>query len=616
MQVKRVQILNYGPIDRLNIEFPFDSEKPKPVVLVGANGSGKSIVLAHLVNGLLIAKEFASPATSEMEIGHVFKARGTPYIRLGAECYFSKVDYGNGLFLTEIGSKRLKRDYQTLPPEFSVEDAIVAWDKMKAETNDDILSNFTGRNESLLNSTFSQNCILYFPPNRFEEPAWLNETHLKTPANYTMANRSDYQSGRRIINYSPLRETQNWLLDLILDRVVLEPYKVNLAPFVDGEVQSTPLQLIGTPAGPASGIYDIATEIVKRIVKGPPDTQLVLGSRFNRLISVGTGEGLIIPNIFQLSSGETSLVDMFLSILRDFDLCNISFNSAQEVKGIVLVDEIDLHLHADHQFEVLPGLIKMFPNVQFVIASHSPLFVLGMQQAFGEDGFALYRMPQGQQISPEEFTEFGDAYRAFSGTSKFSDDVRMAIRGAQGPILYLEGTTDVRYLKQAAELLGRVGMLAGVEVDEREGGGNLRNIWNAIKNLPEALVPRKVMLLHDSDFSGQFQTVGSRYRLKIPFQNDNPIEKGIENLFGRETLLKVIEHKPDFIDVIEAHPERVRGVVQTVPEKWVVNGDEKTNLCSWLCENGTVEDFRHFQVIFDLLEGALGYTDEEPCSSA
>ena len=239
-----------------------------------------------------------------------------------------------------------------------------------------------------------------------------------------------------------------------------------------------------------------------------------------------------------------------------------------------------------------------------------------MQQAFGEDGFALYRMPRGQQISPEEFTEFGDAYRAFSGTSKFSDDVRMAIRGAQGPILYLEGTTDVRYLKQAAELLGRVGMLAGIEVDEREGGGNLRNIWDAIKNLPEALVPRKVMLLHDSDFSGQFQTVGSRYRLKIPFQNDNPIEKGIENLFGRETLLKAIEHKPDFIDVIEAHPERVRGVVQTVPEKWVVNGDEKTNLCSWLCENGTVEDFRHFQVIFDLLEGALGYTDEEPCNSA
>ena len=401
MYAERIQIINYGPIAELDIEFPFNGETPKPVVLVGANGSGKSIVLAHLVNGLLIAKELASQSTPEMEPGHVFKARGYPYIKLGAECYFSRVDYVNGLFLTEIGSRRLKRDYQTFPPQFTGDDASVAWDRMKPEANDDMFSNFTGRNENLLKGAFSQNCILYFPPNRFEEPAWLNEAHLKTPAHYTMVNRFEHHPGRKIVNYSPLRETQNWLLDLIFDRVVLEPYKVNLSPFIEGEVQSTPLQMIGTPAGPAAEIYEIATEIVQKIVRGPQDTRLVLGSRFNRLISLGAGEGPIVPNIFQLSSGETSLVDLFLSILRDFDLCGVDFSSTQQIHGIILVDEIDLHLHADHQHEVLPGLIKMFPNVQFVFASHSPLFVLGMNQAFGEDGFALYRMPQGQRISPK-----------------------------------------------------------------------------------------------------------------------------------------------------------------------------------------------------------------------
>ena len=148
-------------------------------------------------------------------------------------------------------------------------------------------------------------------------------------------------------------------------------------------------------------------------------------------------------------------------------------------------------------------------------------------------------------------------------------------------------------------------MLAGIEVDEREGGGNLRNIWDAIKNLPEALVPRKVMLLHDSDFSGESQTVGSRYRRKIPFQNDNPIERGIENLFSRETLLRAIQHKPDFIDMADSHQEKIRGELKTVPEIWEVNEDEKTNLCSWLCEYGIAEDFRYFQVIFDLLGGVV-----------
>ena len=73
----------------------------------------------------------------------------------------------------------------------------------------------------------------------------------------------------------------------------------------------------------------------------------------------------------------------------------------------------------------------MFPRVQFVVTTHSPLFVLGMKQLFGEDGFALYRLPQGQQISPEEFNEFENAYQAFAATSRFSDDMRAAIENAQ-----------------------------------------------------------------------------------------------------------------------------------------------------------------------------------------
>ena len=55
-----------------------------------------------------------------------------------------------------------------------------------------------------------------------------------------------------------------------------------------------------------------------------------------------------------------------------------------------------------------PSLMRMFPKVQFIVTTHSPLFVLGMDNVFGEDGFALYRLPQGQQISPEEFSEFGE----------------------------------------------------------------------------------------------------------------------------------------------------------------------------------------------------------------
>ena len=185
-----------------------------------------------------------------------------------------------------------------------------------------------------------------------------------------------------------------------------------------------------------------------------------LGSRASRLV----------PNVFQLSSGETSLLNLFLSILRDSDLCGTLFSSTEEIRGIVVVDEIDLHLHAVHQYEILPELIKMFPNVQFVVTTHSPLFVLGMQRVLGEDGFALYRLPHGRQIDPEEFSEFGDAYRAFTDTVRFTNDIRTAMESAQKPIVFVEGETDQRYIQHAAQLLGQVELLESVELRDGMGG--------------------------------------------------------------------------------------------------------------------------------------------------
>ena len=43
MYTKRIQIFHYGPIEDLDIEIPFNGDSPKPVVLVGANGSGKNV---------------------------------------------------------------------------------------------------------------------------------------------------------------------------------------------------------------------------------------------------------------------------------------------------------------------------------------------------------------------------------------------------------------------------------------------------------------------------------------------------------------------------------------------------------------------------------------------
>lgn len=73
----------------------------------------------------------------------------------------------------------------------------------------------------------------------------------------------------------------------------------------------------------------------------------------------------------------------FLGWLGDllFHICETcpSGKKLRENKGIVLVDEIDLHLHPKWQMEVLQTLAKELPCVQFIVTSHSPLIVGSLQ---------------------------------------------------------------------------------------------------------------------------------------------------------------------------------------------------------------------------------------------
>ena len=66
-----------------------------------------------------------------------------------------------------------------------------------------------------------------------------------------------------------------------------------------------------------------------------------------------------------------------------FHLCMGAASGAKlvDTRGLVLVDEIDLHLHPEWQRVVLPTLSRALPNVQFVVTTHSPLVVGSLQAA-------------------------------------------------------------------------------------------------------------------------------------------------------------------------------------------------------------------------------------------
>lgn len=81
-----------------------------------------------------------------------------------------------------------------------------------------------------------------------------------------------------------------------------------------------------------------------------------------------------------LSGGYQAVLDIVLDFMmrmqhqtqRSFD-----FN----LPGIVLIDEIETHLHLELQKNILPFLTTLFPNIQFIVTSHSPFILNSIENA-------------------------------------------------------------------------------------------------------------------------------------------------------------------------------------------------------------------------------------------
>ena len=113
-----------------------------------------------------------------------------------------------------------------------------------------------------------------------------------------------------------------------------------------------------------------------------------------------------------------------------------------------------MHLHAKLQKEILPKLLKLFPKVQFIISTHSPLFLLGMDEEYGEDGYEIYQMPTAQKITSERFSEFLKAYDYFAETEKHHERIFQAIQNQDDePLVITEGATDWKHMKAAFKYL-------------------------------------------------------------------------------------------------------------------------------------------------------------------
>jgi predicted ATP-binding protein involved in virulence len=80
-------------------------------------------------------------------------------------------------------------------------------------------------------------------------------------------------------------------------------------------------------------------------------------------------------NVAQLSQGEKSLMALVGDIARRLAMLNPALDNPLTGDGIILIDEVDLHLHPSWQRSLIDRLTQTFPNCQFVITTHSPLVI-------------------------------------------------------------------------------------------------------------------------------------------------------------------------------------------------------------------------------------------------
>ncbi len=103
---------------------------------------------------------------------------------------------------------------------------------------------------------------------------------------------------------------------------------------------------------------------------------LVEAHRFE--LATGNGSSIRVPAGW-LSQGYQSLIAWVADFVGHILLEAGAAIEASEMEGLVLVDEIDLHLHPTWQVKLIPALKKVFPRLQFIATTHSPMVLPGLE---------------------------------------------------------------------------------------------------------------------------------------------------------------------------------------------------------------------------------------------
>lgn len=91
-----------------------------------------------------------------------------------------------------------------------------------------------------------------------------------------------------------------------------------------------------------------------------------------------SGERAELP-FDRLSDGYRGVLSLFADIAYRMAVLNPNSKEILSTPGIVLIDEVDLHLHPKWQSRILGDLLRIFPNLQFIVSTHAPKVIASVR---------------------------------------------------------------------------------------------------------------------------------------------------------------------------------------------------------------------------------------------
>lgn len=135
----------------------------------------------------------------------------------------------------------------------------------------------------------------------------------------------------------------------------------------------------GKPADEKDKFFDNLEAIFQEVLEDKGLKLIFARKEFEFYLQYGDGREVTFN---QLSDGFSAFIGILLELLVRVNVIQTQQkNNTLNPPGIVLIDEPESHLHLELQYQIMPLLTRLFPNIQFIIATHSPAVVSSIKNA-------------------------------------------------------------------------------------------------------------------------------------------------------------------------------------------------------------------------------------------